>query len=255
MTDTLADSRTSSRTFTEGVPLVVEDVPRRPATERAEMLADPGFGRYFTDRMFVARYRAGQGWYDARLTPYAPLQMDPATAALHYAQSIFEGLKAYAQPDGSVATFRPGGQRRPLRPGRPAAGDAGGARGGVPRRRRRAGRRRPRLGAHRRRPDAVPAAVHARQRAVPRRAAGPRVPVPGHRQPGRRLLPARRRSRSRSTSPRTTSAPRPGAPATSSAPATTRPACWPRSRPSRPAATRWSGSTRSRSATSRRWAG
>jgi branched-chain amino acid aminotransferase len=57
--------------------------------------------------MFVARYRAGEGWYDARLTAYAPLQVDPATAALHYAQSIFEGLKAYAQPDGSVATFRP----------------------------------------------------------------------------------------------------------------------------------------------------
>jgi len=57
--------------------------------------------------MFVARYRAGEGWYDARLTAYAPLQMDPSTAALHYAQSIFEGLKAYAQPDGSVATFRP----------------------------------------------------------------------------------------------------------------------------------------------------
>jgi branched-chain amino acid aminotransferase len=107
MTDTLADSRTSSRMFTEGVPLVVEDVTGRPVPERAEMLADPGFGRYFTDHMFVARYRAGQGWYDARLTAYAPLQLDPSTAVLHYAQSIFEGLKAYAQPDGSVATFRP----------------------------------------------------------------------------------------------------------------------------------------------------
>jgi branched-chain amino acid aminotransferase len=107
MTDTLADSRTSSRMFTEGVPLVAADVTGRPAAERAEMLADPGFGRYFTDRMFVARYRAGQGWYDARLTAYAPLQLDPSTAVLHYAQSIFEGLKAYAQPDGSVATFRP----------------------------------------------------------------------------------------------------------------------------------------------------
>jgi branched-chain amino acid aminotransferase len=107
MTDTLADSRTSSRMFTEGVPLVVEDVTRRPAEERAGMLADPGFGRFFTDTMFVARYRTGQGWYDARLTSYAPLQLDPSTAALHYAQSIFEGLKAYAQPDGSVATFRP----------------------------------------------------------------------------------------------------------------------------------------------------
>jgi branched-chain amino acid aminotransferase len=107
MTDTLADSRSTSRMFTEGVPVVVEDVPRRSATERAELLADPGFGRYFTDTMFVARYRSGEGWYDARLTAYAPLQMDPSTAALHYAQSIFEGLKAYAQPDGSVAIFRP----------------------------------------------------------------------------------------------------------------------------------------------------
>jgi branched-chain amino acid aminotransferase len=107
MTDTLNDSRTSSRLFTEGVPVVVEDVRRRPAAERAEILADPGFGRFFTDSMFVARYRTGDGWYDARLTSYGPLQLDPSTAALHYAQSIFEGLKAYAQPDGSVATFRP----------------------------------------------------------------------------------------------------------------------------------------------------
>ena len=68
------------------------------------MLADPGFGRFFTDRMFIARYRAGQGWYDARLTKYGPLQVDPSMATLHYAQSIFEGLKAYAQPDGTRIT-------------------------------------------------------------------------------------------------------------------------------------------------------
>ena len=60
MTDTLADSRTSPRVFTEGVPVVVEDVRRRPAAERDALLADPGFGRYFTDSMFVARYRAGR---------------------------------------------------------------------------------------------------------------------------------------------------------------------------------------------------
>jgi branched-chain amino acid aminotransferase len=107
MTDTLADSRSTSRTFVEGVPVVVEDIAGRPAADREAVLADPGFGRHFTDSMFVARYRTGRGWYDARLTSYGPLQMDPATAALHYAQSIFEGLKAYAQPDGSVATFRP----------------------------------------------------------------------------------------------------------------------------------------------------
>ena len=55
ITDTLADSRTSSRMFTEGVPLVVEDVTGRPDAERAELLADPGFGRFFTDHMFVVR--------------------------------------------------------------------------------------------------------------------------------------------------------------------------------------------------------
>ncbi|KQS73143.1 branched-chain amino acid aminotransferase [Modestobacter sp. Leaf380] len=107
MTDTLADSRTSSRSFAEGVPLVVEDAPRRPAAEREQLLADPGFGKVFTDHMVVARYVAGKGWTEATLTGYAPLQLDPSTAALHYAQSIFEGLKAYAQPDGSVSVFRP----------------------------------------------------------------------------------------------------------------------------------------------------
>ncbi|MGY2129040.1 branched-chain amino acid aminotransferase [Blastococcus sp. SYSU DS0617] len=107
MTDTLSDSRTSARMFTEDVPVVVEDIRRRDVAEREAVLADPGFGRNFTDSMFVARYEAGRGWYDARLTQYGPLPMEPGTAALHYAQSIFEGLKAYAQPDGSVATFRP----------------------------------------------------------------------------------------------------------------------------------------------------
>ena len=107
MTETLAPSRSTVRDFADGVPVVVEDVRRRGEQERKELLADPGFGRSFTDSMFVARYQSGKGWYDARLTSYAPLQVDPATAALHYAQSIFEGLKAYAQPDGSLATFRP----------------------------------------------------------------------------------------------------------------------------------------------------
>ncbi len=107
MTDTLPDSRTADRVFTQDVPLVTEEVRRRPVAERVEQLADPGFGRYFTDSMVVARYTAGQGWHDARVTGYAPLQLDPSAAALHYAQSIFEGLKAYAQPDGTVATFRP----------------------------------------------------------------------------------------------------------------------------------------------------
>ncbi|SFC99125.1 branched-chain amino acid aminotransferase [Streptomyces aidingensis] len=78
-----------------------------PAAEREAILANPGFGRHFTDHMVTIRWTEGRGWHDAQLRPYAPLEMDPANMTLHYAQSIFEGLKAYRQPDGGVATFRP----------------------------------------------------------------------------------------------------------------------------------------------------
>jgi branched-chain amino acid aminotransferase len=73
----------------------------------AQILADPGFGTHFTDHMFVAEWTPAQGWHDARVTAYAPLSLDPATAVLHYAQEIFEGMKAYRHDDGSVWTFRP----------------------------------------------------------------------------------------------------------------------------------------------------
>lgn len=79
----------------------------RSDVDRQAILANPGFGRYFTDHMASVRWSASRGWHDARIEPYAPLQMDPANMTLHYAQSIFEGLKAYRQPDGTVATFRP----------------------------------------------------------------------------------------------------------------------------------------------------
>jgi branched-chain amino acid aminotransferase len=79
----------------------------RSAEERARLLQDPGFGQVFTDHMVTARYSADSGWHSARLGPYEPLTLDPATSALHYGQSIFEGLKAYHQPDGGVALFRP----------------------------------------------------------------------------------------------------------------------------------------------------
>jgi branched-chain amino acid aminotransferase len=77
------------------------------ATERAGMLANPGFGRVFTDHMVTIRYADTKGWYDARIEARGPIMIDPATAVLHYAQEIFEGLKAYTQPDGGVAMFRP----------------------------------------------------------------------------------------------------------------------------------------------------
>jgi branched-chain amino acid aminotransferase len=77
------------------------------AADRAALLANPGFGRFFTDHMVTIRYAEGKGWYDARVEARAPIPMDPATAVLHYAQEIFEGLKAYRASDGGVTMFRP----------------------------------------------------------------------------------------------------------------------------------------------------
>ncbi len=74
---------------------------------RAEILAGPGFGRYFTDHMVEISWTAGRGWHDAQVGPYRPLVMDPASLVLHYGQAVFEGLKAYRQPDGTVSSFRP----------------------------------------------------------------------------------------------------------------------------------------------------
>ncbi len=82
------------------------------AAEREQILASPGFGRHFTDHMVTIKWTEGRGWHDGELVPYAPLSIDPANMTLHYAQEIFEGLKAYRRPDGSVATFRPDANAR-----------------------------------------------------------------------------------------------------------------------------------------------
>jgi branched-chain amino acid aminotransferase len=81
----------------------------RPATEaeRVAALISPGFGQIFTDHMITLRWSAGSGWYDGRLEPYAPLALDPATSVFHYAQALFEGMKAYRQCNGAVSLFRP----------------------------------------------------------------------------------------------------------------------------------------------------
>ena len=79
----------------------------RSEAERAAVLADPGFGVNFTDHMAVATWTAADGWHDSAIVPYGPFQLDPATAVLHYAQEIFEGLKAYRHADGTVWLFRP----------------------------------------------------------------------------------------------------------------------------------------------------
>ena len=79
----------------------------RSAEDRAAILADPGFGNHFTDHMAVATWTSVDGWQDSAIVPYGPFTLDPATAVLHYAQEIFEGLKAYRHADGSVWGFRP----------------------------------------------------------------------------------------------------------------------------------------------------
>ena len=77
--------------------------PKAKPTDESNL----GFGHVFTDHMFIMNYDKGQGWHDARIVPYAPLELSPAAMCLHYAQEVFEGLKAYRTADGSVQLFRP----------------------------------------------------------------------------------------------------------------------------------------------------
>jgi branched-chain amino acid aminotransferase len=77
-----------------------------PAEERERLLANPGFGRVFTEHMVGAHWTPEGGWRDAGLVPYSKLEFDPGTSVLHYAQAVFEGLKAFRQADGGVAAFR-----------------------------------------------------------------------------------------------------------------------------------------------------
>ena len=79
----------------------------RTDDDRAAIVANPGFGSYFTDHMAVATWTDADGWHDSAVVPYGPFALDPAAAVLHYAQEIFEGLKAYHHDDGSVWLFRP----------------------------------------------------------------------------------------------------------------------------------------------------
>ena len=66
-----------------------------------------GFGNVFTDHMFIMDYTEGQGWHDARIVPYAPLEIDPAALVLHYGAEVFEGMKAYYAGEDKILLFRP----------------------------------------------------------------------------------------------------------------------------------------------------
>ncbi len=86
-----------------------------PEEDLARVLADPRFGTFFTDHMVTARWTEQSRWHDAVVTAYGPISLLPAAAVLHYAQEIFEGLKAYRHEDGSVWAFRPQENARRMR--------------------------------------------------------------------------------------------------------------------------------------------
>ena len=75
--------------------------------QRALLTTNPPFGRYHTDHMVSISYTVDEGWHDARVIPYGPIELDPSAIVLHYAQEVFEGLKAYRWADDSIVSFRP----------------------------------------------------------------------------------------------------------------------------------------------------
>jgi branched-chain amino acid aminotransferase len=91
-------------------PLEIRTTPSpgpTPEDRRVQILDEPGFGRHFTDHMLTATWTPQQGWHDAQVRAFGPFELNPATAVLHYAQEIFEGMKAYRHDDGSIWSFRP----------------------------------------------------------------------------------------------------------------------------------------------------
>lgn len=96
---TLADQKTAFHRLPHHAPT--------PIDVREKALINPGFGTLFSDHMVSIDWSEGEGWHNATIGPRQPIPLDPAAAVLHYAQEIFEGLKAYRQADGSIALFRP----------------------------------------------------------------------------------------------------------------------------------------------------
>ena len=86
---------------------VIKNDAARSAAEHADIIAEPGFGKHFTDHMVDICWSERGGWHRPRVQPYGPISLDPSAAVLHYGQEIFEGLKAYRHADGSIWSFRP----------------------------------------------------------------------------------------------------------------------------------------------------
>jgi branched-chain amino acid aminotransferase len=142
-----------------------------PADVRAAVLANPGFGTNFTDHMVTIEWTEGKGWHDAVIGPRGPIPLDPAASVLHYAQEIFEGLKAYSHADGAIAMFRPEANAARFNE-RQAPRHAHPARRAVRRGDQDAGAGRSRLDPAAGWRLALSAPLHDRHRGVPRRAPG-----------------------------------------------------------------------------------
>ena len=84
-------------------PITRTTTPKEKPTDCKSL----GFGKYFTDHMLIMDYDEGQGWHDGRIIPYGPISFDPGATTLHYGQMMFEGLKAYRNPEGGLNLFRP----------------------------------------------------------------------------------------------------------------------------------------------------
>ncbi len=89
------------------IMLDIKFVPRPTLKQKPTDESSLGFGRIFTDYMFLMNYTPDAGWHDARIVPYGPLELEPSCMVFHYAQEMFEGLKAYRTADGSIQLFRP----------------------------------------------------------------------------------------------------------------------------------------------------
>jgi branched-chain amino acid aminotransferase len=89
--------------------MIIDVLPLAPEKMKHKLTDESqlGFGKLFTDRMLLVEWSLGKGWHSARIKPYEPFVLDPAALVFHYAQEIFEGLKAYKWADGRVALFRP----------------------------------------------------------------------------------------------------------------------------------------------------
>ena len=86
----------------EEIKVTLTETPKQKPAEDAL-----GFGKYFTDHMFMMDYNEEKGWHDPRIIPYGPIALDPSASVFHYAQEVFEGLKAYRTADGTIQLFRP----------------------------------------------------------------------------------------------------------------------------------------------------